>query len=318
MLWLYILIFFASIILLVFSGGKAVESLTRISRFLKLREFIVAFILMAFATSIPELFVGISAAFNKIPELSLGDVLGANIINLTLAVGLAVLFLGGLEIERETVRRGSILMGTIGLLPLLLILDGELSRIDGCVLLLAFIFYLTWLFDREELFKKVYNDIDPTLLNFGNFIKDMALFGGSVVLLLISSQGIVTAAAFFAEFLGAGLGIVGIILVGAGTALPEVYFSIRAGRAGETKMILGNLMGCVVITSTLVLGLVALISPFKIADFSPYGTARLFLLVSVLFFLLISRTRSQISKKEGFALILIYIAFLVFEVAVRQ
>lgn len=313
MFWLYVLIFFVSIVLLVFSGGKTVESLTRISRFLKLREFIIAFILMAFATSIPELFVGISAALNGIPELSLGNILGANIINLTLAVGLAVLFLGGLEIERETVRRGSILMGTIGLLPLLLIIDGELSRIDGCVLLLAFIFYITWLFDREELFKKVYNDIEPTIINFRNFMKDLVFFGGSVVLLLISSQGIVQSAAFFADFLGIGLGIIGIVLVGAGTALPEVYFSIRAGRAGETKMILGNLMGCVVITSTLVLGLVALISPIKIADFSPFAAARIFLLISILFFLLISRTRSQISRKEGIMLILIYAVFIIFE-----
>lgn len=317
MFWLYIVIFFASIALLVFSGGKAVQSLTRISRFLKLREFIVAFILMAFATSIPEFFVGISAALNGISELSLGNILGANIINLTLAVGLAVLFLGGLEIERETVRRGSILMGTIGLLPLLLILDGELSRIDACVLLLAFIFYVSWLFDREELFKKIYDNVEPTIVNFGNFIKDLVFFIGSVALLLISSQGIVQSAAFFADFLGIGLGIVGIFLVGAGTALPEVYFSIRAGRAGETKMILGNLMGCVVITSTLVLGLVALISPIRIADFSPFAATRIFLLISVLFFLLISRTRNQISKKEGFALILIYAAFIIFETLIK-
>lgn len=312
MLWLYVLIFIVSIALLIFSGGKAVESLTRISRFLQLREFVVAFILMAFATSIPEFFVGISAALNKIPELSLGNILGANIINLTLAVGLAVLFLNGLEIERETVRRSSILMATIGLLPLLLILDGELSRIDGCVLFLAFLYYLIWLFDREELFRKIYNN-ESSILNFKNFIQDLFLFMVSVALLLISSQGIVTAAASFSDFLKVDLGIIGIILVAAGTALPEVYFSIRAGQAGEAKMILGNLLGCVIITSTLVLGVVALISPIRIADFSPYGAARLFLLISVLFFLLISRTKSHISKKEGVILILIYILFILFE-----
>ncbi|MDP1629225.1 MAG: sodium:calcium antiporter [bacterium] len=313
----YFILFLVSVFLLVFAGGRAVETLTRISRFLKLREFIVAFILMAFATSIPELFVGISAAFSNVPELSFGDVLGANIINLTLAVGLAALFLGGLEIERETVRRGSILMGVVGLLPLLLILDGEISRIDGCILLLAFIFYLTWLFDREEFFRKVYDNLDPTIVNFKNFLKDLAMFGGAIILLLLASQGIVKAAVFFAVSLGVELGIIGIFLVGAGTALPEVYFSIRAGRAGETKMILGNLMGCVVITSTLVLGLVSLIQPIRISDPSPYGVARIFLLISVLFFLFISRTKSQISKKEGLALILIYIAFLVSELALK-
>jgi cation:H+ antiporter len=313
----YFLLFLVSVFLLVFAGGRAVETLTRISRFLKLREFIVAFILMAFATSIPELFVGISAVFSNVPELSFGDVLGANIINLTLAVGLAALFLGGLEIERETVRRGSILMGVVGLLPLLLILDGEISRIDGCILLLAFIFYLTWLFDREEFFRKIYDNLDPTIVNFRNFLKDLAMFGGAVILLLLASQGIVKAAVFFAVSLGVELGIIGIFLVAAGTALPEVYFSIRAGRAGETKMILGNLMGCVVITSTLVLGLVSLIQPIRISDPSPYGVARIFLLISVLFFLFISRTKSQISKKEGAVLILIYLLFLIGEVLLK-
>jgi len=317
MFWLYILIFFVSVIVLIYSGGKAVAALTRISRFLKLREFIVAFILMALAASVPELFVGISSAINGIPELSLANILGANIINLTLAVGLAVLFLGGLEIERETVRRGSILMGAIGLLPLLLIIDGDLSRIDGGILILSFIFYLSWIFDRKEFFKKVYEGTESAIINFKSFLKDLGIFIGAVILLLLSSQGIVQSASFFANSLGVGLGFIGIILVGAGTALPEVYFSIRAGRAGETKMILGNLMGCVVITSTLVLGLVALISPIKITDFSPYGTARLFLLLTVLFFLVVSRSQNRISKKEGLFLVIIYLIFIFAETLLR-
>jgi len=286
------------------------------AQFLRWKEFVVAFILMAFATSIPEFFVGVTAAINGIPELSLGDIFGANIINLTLAIGLAVLFLGKLEIERETVRRNSILMAIIALLPLLLLLDGDISRIDGIILLLAFIFYITWLFDRKELFSKVYDEtpqIRERRLSKG-FLKDFGIFFGSILLLLLAAYGIVKSASYFAEFIGVPVGIIGIFLVGAGTALPEVYFSIRAGRAGQPGMILGNLMGCVAITSTLVLGVVALICPIKIADFSPFAAARIFLLISVLLFLFISRTHEKISKTEAIILLLIYFVFLVFEI----
>ena len=286
------------------------------AQFLRWKEFVVAFILMAFATSIPEFFVGVTAAINGIPELSLGDIFGANIINLTLAIGLAVLFLGKLEIERETVRRNSILVAIIALLPVLLLFDGDISRIDGVILLLAFVFYITWLFDRKELFSKVYDEtpeIKKKKLVEG-FLRDLGIFLGSVILLLLAAHGIVKSASYFAEFIGVPVGIIGILLVGAGTALPEVYFSIRAGRAGQPGMILGNLMGCVAITSTLVLGVVALICPIKIADFSPFAAARIFLLISVLLFLFISRTHEKISKTEAIILLLIYFVFLVFEI----
>jgi len=316
MIILYIFIFIVSCALLVFSGGATVRGLIRMAQFLRWKEFVVAFILMAFATSIPEFFVGVTAAINGIPELSLGDIFGANIINLTLAIGLAVLFLGKLEIERETVRRNSILVAIIALLPVLLLFDGDISRIDGVILLLAFVFYITWLFDRKELFSKVYDEtpeIKKKKLVEG-FLRDLGIFLGSVILLLLAAHGIVKSASYFAEFIGVPVGIIGILLVGAGTALPEVYFSIRAGRAGQPGMILGNLMGCVAITSTLVLGVVALICPIKIADFSPFAAARIFLLISVLLFLFISRTHEKISKTEAIILLLIYFVFLVFEI----
>ena len=297
------------------SGTWAIGSLTRIARFLRWKEFVVAFILMAFATSIPELFVGISAALGKIPQLSLGDIFGANIINLTLAVGIVTLILGGLSIERETVRRNSILMAVVALLPLLLLLDGQLSRIDGCILLLAFGFYLAWLFDRKELFTKVYNDfvVIWDIDTVKKFIKTVMLFFASVALLIIAAQGIIQSASFFAKFVGVSLGVIGIFLVGAGTALPEVYFSIKAGRSGQSPMILGNLMGSIVVNSTFILGLVALIHPIILTNFAPYSLARIFLLLSVMFFLFLSRTKDRISKKEAIILLLIYIVFAIFE-----
>lgn len=319
MIIFYIALFIISCFLLVFSGAWIVGALTRIARFLRWKEFIVAFILMAFATSVPELFIGITSAFSGISQLSFGDIVGANIIDLSLAIGLVVLFLGSLQLEKATTRRNSIIVAIVALLPLFLILDGDLSRIDGGVLLLAFIFYMTWLFDRKEMFTKVYNGVGP-LRDLGaikQFIKDLGFFAGSVLLLLLSAEGIIYSASFFAELIGVSLGIIGIFLVGAGTTLPEIYFSIKAGKAGQQSMILGNLMGSVVVNSTLILGLVALIYPIHIIDFSPYSIARVFLLISVIFFLLVARTHERISRKEGVVLVGIYVLFLITEFLMR-
>lgn len=310
MIWLYILLFIVSCFFLVRSGTWIVQALSRMARFLKWSEFMVAFILMAFVSSLPELFIGISSAIHQMPEISFGNIVGANIINLTLAVGLAVLCLGGLNVERKTVRSHAFFTAIAALLPLMLILDGQLSRIDGLILLLGFLIYLFWLFSKKERFSRVYDNAQH---GFKQFFKDIFIFSGSVVLLLLSAEMVIKSAVVFAEALNVPTVIIGILLIGAGTALPEAYFSIRAALKGRQEMILGNLMGCVTVTSLFVLGLVALMSPIKIIDFSPYFTARLFLLISVIFFLIFVRTNERITRKESLLLLLVYLAFVATE-----
>ena len=206
-------------------------------------------------------------------------------------------------------------MAIVGLLPLLLLLDGNLSRIDGVILIMVFIFFLFWLFARKEFFSKIYKKTEnPKKDDFFAVLKNIAYFLFLVGLLLLAAQGIIRSASFFAEFIGIPLGLVGIFLVGIGTALPEIYFSIQSAKSGHSGMVLGDLMGTIVVNSTLILGLVALIYPIEITDFSPYSLARIFLLISVLFFLFLSRTESRISKKEGFILISLYLLFIFFEI----
>lgn len=314
MILLQILIFVGAALVLVRSGTWVVQALSRMARYLGWSEFIVAFVLMALFSSLPEFFIGVSSVLHKIPEISFGNIIGANMINLTLAVGLAVLFLGGLGVERKVVQRDSLFTGISALLPLVLILDKELSRIDGMVLLLGFAFYCSWLFSQKERFSRIYNNADN---GFREFLKDTFVFLASMALLFLSAELIVWSVTSFAEALQVPMAIVGVLLVGAGTALPEIYFSVRAALHGRKEMILGNLMGCVVITSLFVLGMVALLSPIKIVDFSPYFLARIFLLISVVFFLVFVRTGEKITRKEALLLIFVYLAFVITEILLR-
>ena len=106
------------------------------------------------------------------------------------------------------------------------------------------------------------------------------------------------------------------LIVGLGNALPEICFAIASARKGQTWMILGNLMGSVIVLVTLVLGIVALLCPIEIPekDFSPFAIARIFLVISALFFFICVRTDQKITKKEALILVGVYILFVLSEI----
>jgi len=318
MIWLYVFIFIISCLTILWSGKWLIEALARIARYLEWREFVVAFFVVAFAASVPNLFVGISSALHKIPQLSFGDIVGGNVIDLTLAVAIAVLVAKGLPAESRTVQTTSIFTIIIAILPLLLILDGTLGRGDGILLILVFAFYIFWLFSKKERFTKVYDENKiPIIKEFKVFIKDLGRVILGIVLLLLAAEGMVRAASFFAESLNLSLALIGILIVGLGNALPETYFAIASARKGQNWMILGDLMGAVIVPATLVLGIVALIYPIKIPDFSPFAIARFFLIISAIFFLFFVRTGQKITKKEALFLLAIYIIFVVTEILTK-
>ena len=323
MVWLYVLIFLFSCLVLFWSGSKLIEALMKIARFLGWREFVVAFFVMSIAGAIPNLFVGINSALHKIPQLSFGDIVGGNIVDLSLAVALVVL-IGGASLPARTkvVQVSTIFTAIIAIVPLILIFDGFLGRGDGVVLLFAFALYVYWLFSKEERFRKTYNSVNKEykdgLRKLGSFLKNFISIIVFLLLLMLASEGIIRSAKVFAEFLTVSLSMVGILIVGLGNALPETYFAIASARRKRTEMVLGNLMGSVIVCSTLVLGIVVLIQPIEILNFSPFAIARIFLVISALFFFVTVKTDKKITKKEGLLLLIVYVLFLLAEICLKQ
>jgi len=292
-----------------------INSLNTIAKYLEWREFVLAFIVIAIAASLPNLFVGITSALHGIPELSFGDIVGGNMIDLTIAVALAALFARGLPAESKMVQTSALFTMFIAVFPLLLILDGTLGRGDGMVLILTFFIYITWLFSKKERFTKVYNNNKvPPIKKFKIFFKDLGRLLLGLVLLLVAAEGIVRSASFFSQQLNLPLALVGILVVGLGNAIPETYFAIIAARKARNWMILGDLMGSVIVATTLVLGIVALICPIEIVYFSPFAIARFFLIISAMFFLFFVRTERKITAKEALCLLSLYIAFVLVEI----
>ncbi|MEK7664937.1 MAG: hypothetical protein AAB361_02230 [Patescibacteria group bacterium] len=315
---LNIIIFIVSCLALSWLSSHLVKTLADIAKFLRWREFVTAFFVMAFATSLPNLFVDINAAINGMPQLAFGDIIGGNLIDLTIIMALAVLFSKKhLQAESNMVQTSAIFTSAIVILPLLLIFDGNINRIDGVILLLSFVFYSYWLFSKRDRFKKIYKERKkekPKKLLLLLFLKDLIKITVILIFLLLASWAIIDSAKLFSVKLGIPLSLVGILIVGLGNCFPEAYFSIISARKGEGWMVLGDIMGSVIICATLVLGIVAIISPFEIEDFSPFLIARAYAIIASLVFLLAIKTGEKITKKEALILLFIYIAFLVTEI----
>jgi len=320
----WIVIFIVSALLLFWSGSKLVGALMRIARFLGWREFVVAFFVMAVAGSLPNLFIGINSAIHGIPQLSFGDIVGGNIVDLTLAVALTIM-IGGthLPVRLKMIRTSVVFTAIIAILPLILILDGILGRGDAWVLFFVFGLYVIWLFSRENRFRKVYNhskeirkgdSLSQRIKRFFNNLIKVIFYAG---LLLIASEGIVRSAGVFSSMFDISLPLIGIFILGVGNALPETYFAIVSARKHKTGMILGDLIGSVIICSTLVLGVVAFIHPIQIDDFSPFAIARIFLIISAFLFLVFVKNDNKISRKEGLVLLAVYILFILVEVYLK-
>ncbi len=316
---IYLIVFIGSCFIFYLFGDFIIDNLIKTGRILRWKEFVISFLAVALPISLPNLFVGILSALKGIPELSLGDVAGGNIVDLTLAVALAVLF-GNREIQLESriVRQSSIFATFAAILPLVLILDGVLSRADGICLLLFLFFYFVWFFSEKEKFEKDYEKIEMVVKKeAGVLFKNLGKIFLGTLILFFAAQGIISSAQFFSRYLNLPLILVGILIVGLGNAFPETYLSVVAARKNQGWMVLGNLMGSVVFCSTLVLGTVSLICPIEISKLSHFEVARIFLILSSLFFFVFLRTKRKITEREALFLLFVYISFLVTESLLR-
>ena len=315
MLWFHILIFLASWAIFYFLSSEIlIDALIKIAHYLRWREFVVAFFFIAFASSFPNLFVGVFSAFKDLPQLSFGEILSGNVFDLTIAIGLSALIAkDGLLAQSKTIQVSSLFTLLAALLPLFLISDGSLSRSDGILLILFFILYFSWLFKKEDRYRKIYEEKEtpPSLKEF--FKASFKLFFG-ILLLILASKGIVSSSIYFAQLLNLPISLIGILIVGIGNALPETYFALVSAKRKENWIVLGDLMGSVIVPSSLVLGTVALITPIKISPSLPLTLARIFLVFSAIFFFFFSRTGRKITKKEGIFLIFLFLLFFFLEI----
>ncbi|NIT04189.1 hypothetical protein GTO10_04685 [Candidatus Saccharibacteria bacterium] len=284
-----------------------IEKLTVIAVKLKVSEYLVGFILMAIATSLPELVVGFLAALSGNPTLSLGNVVGSNIANMTLVLGLATLIAGGLRIQVQVRNQEIFYMDLIALVPLVMLIDGKLTRTEGLILLFFFALYIYNLITQSREYHKAARDHRTKR----SLIAELGLFVLGMLILLGSANFLVRSG----EDLALGLGIpsilIGVFIVALATSLPELSSSITAARERKGAIVMGNILGSTVTNSTLVLGITALIHPITLERPDILITSAVALIVTLAAFTQFVRTGYRLSQIESLALVLGYTVYII-------
>jgi len=296
-------------IVLVKSASYSVRSVAHIARYFKLTEFVTSFILVAIVAALPDAFIAITASLTGNSSLGVGALIGGNIADLTLILGLVALAGQPIKINSSIIQKDFYFAG-LAMLPIALgLIGGKLSRIDGFILLCSGIIFFIVLLKEKRYFHKPYQDNNHVLKHAGIFLI-------SIVFMLISSHFIVQSASSIAVTLAIPAIIFGAILLGLGTTLPELSFSIQSVKKGHPDLAVGDILGNVIIDSCIILGIISLINPI-ILNLTIWTIIGVFVISSVIFALIFMKTDKILTRKEATILVLFYLLFVVVQMMIR-
>lgn len=304
--------FLIAIIFLVKSAEFAVKFISRFARIMKFSEFFVSFFIVAIISTFPEFFVSVFSAINKVPSMGLGTLIGSNIADMSLILGFVALTSNsGIRIHSKTMKLNFFFF-MLCILPILLALDGIISRADGVILILGYLFFFLDLLRQRKFFHRVYTDGEQR----GLAIKSFVYFIISIGVLLVASSFVLKYAKNLSIALKFPPILVGLVIIGLGTCLPELLFSIKSLKKEFDELGLGDILGNVVADATLAVGVTALIYPITF-NFTFLILGGIFLFLTTLFALYFIYTGDVLSKGEGAILIIMYFAFVVIALSLK-
>ena len=288
-----------------------IKSSQKLSNIFHLSGYTVSFLLVALATSLPEIVVSLTSAVHKTPMLAYGNAIGSNIALLTLIAALPGLFKRGLSTKEIFGNKDIYLAILFSLLMVVLGLDYVISKTDGIILIIGYIIYVFSILERD----KGINYTKP--VQKSNLIVQSVLFFFSIGIILFSSEAIVQGALAIAEKLNMKVVFVGLTITALGTSVPELAYVIKLMSKSRQEEILGDIVGSLVANITLVIGIAAIVKPITIANTLTSSSSLIFLGITYLVFYIFSKTNKRIDRKESLALILLYIIFIVVEFSIK-
>jgi cation:H+ antiporter len=303
-----VVLFVVGCLVLIKSAEYSVKAVSHLAKFLRLTEFVTSFILVAFVSSMPEAIISIISALQGDPSIGLGTLLGGNIADLTLILGLVTLAAHPIRVHSRIVKK-DLYLGVLCMLPILLGMNGLLSRLDGIILIGAGIGFMVILVRERGHFHKPFQNHD-------HYLKNFLILLASVGLMISSAYVIVKSSEAMALGIGVPAILIGLVLVGLGTTLPEFIFSLQSVRKGHSEMAIGDLWGTVIVDACIGVGITALIMPIAV-NLVLLSVIGIFTLFAVVFSLVFMRTDGVLSKNEAMTLILFYVAFVVAQFFMR-
>jgi cation:H+ antiporter len=302
--------------LLIIGANYFVEGSSKIAGLLRVPPILIGLTIVAFGTGSPEATVSILAALEGNAGISLGNVIGSNIFNITLVIGLTALIMP-VKVESETIRKeipftllaSAALFILISDISLQALDDNFITRGDGIILLLFFSIFMYYIFEaarnsREQ--STVQDDRKPG----ATWGKNIFYAAAGLAAIIYGGNLVVKNSTEIAYAFGMSETLVGLTIVAVGTSLPELVTSVAAAFKKQNDLAMGNIVGSNIFNILFVLGVSSVITPLGVE--SKIFIDVLFMIVLTALLLILSRTGFKVRKVEGAILVLAYILYLVY------
>lgn len=284
-----------------------------IAKRMHISQLVIGLTVVAFGTSTPELVVSINAAIVGQADVSLGNIIGSNIVNIGLILGLSAAIFP-IAVHIKTIRREIPIMLAVSLVLIPMSLDGAISQIEGVLLVLSLIVFIYFSYSQS---KRENNQTQmPVEMDNSNnksayiLTKNVVFLVAGILLLYFGSSLTVDNAVHIANSMGISERVIGLTVIAVGTSLPELITSVGASRKMHSDLSIGNIIGSNIFNVLGILGISSLISSIKInpAIFTDYAVMIGFSMVLIP----VMRSGFIITKKEGYSLVTAYSLYLIF------
>ena len=303
---LWPLVFVSTLIVLLKASDEFVKNSERIGVRLGIPSFIIGVTVVAFGTSLPELITSIFAVIEDSSEIVVGNVIGSNISNILLIIGIASVVGKTVETKYKIERVDLPLLAASSFLLLMMLQDGSFQLSEAIICLVGMALYLMYTISSGKANKEEDEKLTPTDENMIKVVGFLLIAGAFI---FFSAQYNVKAIIEIATLLGVGEEIIALTVVSIGTSLPELVVSLAAIRIGNADMAIGNVLGSNIFNTFAVMGIPGVIGTLII----PPGVVAFSLPIMVLatlLFIFVLRDRT-VSKWEGAVLLLFYVFFIV-------
>lgn len=314
------ILFILGFFLLIKGADFLVDGSASIAHKLNISSIVIGLTIVAFGTSAPEFIVNIFASINGNTEIAIGNILGSNIANILLILGISSIIYP-LATKRNTVWKEiplSLLAAVLlGVMANDTLIDGGafsgLTRIDGIVLLAFFIIFLYYTFGIS----KATGEVSDTDIKDLSYTKSTVFILGGLIGLVVGGKWIVDGAVAIAEIFNVSQSLIGLTVVAIGTSLPELATSAIAAYKKQTDIAIGNIVGSNIFNIFWILGFSALIRPLPFSRSSDVDILMAILASAILFFIMFVGKKHVVEKWQGILMILLYVAYIAFLVVTK-
>lgn len=269
---------------------------------------VVGLTIVAFGTSAPEFVVSVASAMRGNAGISFGNIVGSNICNIALILGIAAL-ISPIKVNLKLIKTDIFVMIAVTLLLIIMILDDNLNRFDGAILFLGIILYTGYTLYMAKKEKRSTDEI-PADIKRKSWIDILFILGG-LVILVVGANLFIEGAIKIAKILKVSDVIIGLTIVALGTSLPELATSVLAAIKKEADISIGNIVGSNIFNILCILGFTALISPLTLTGANQVNYVDMVVMILISIILLpLAWTKLEISRLEGVFLLLLYFGYI--------